>query len=53
MFDVVDMHLQEITNDIQVEDDKFECTSKLNWVDIWGWMKTTVSLANVADRDLY
>ena len=36
------MYLEEIIENIQLENDKFECKSKLNRDDVVGWLKTIV-----------
>ena len=47
------MYLEEIVNDIQLENDKFECKSKLNRDDIMGWLKTIAGFANACGGDFY
>lgn len=40
------MYLEEITNDVRLESDCFECKSRLNRDDVIGWMKTIAGFAN-------
>lgn len=40
------MFLEELTNEAQLENDRFECKSILNRDDIIGWMKTIAGFAN-------
>ena len=47
------MYLEEIVDDIQLENDKFECKSKLNRDDIVGWLKSVAGFANAAGGDFY
>ena len=39
------MYLEEVIDDIQLENDKFECKSKLNRDDVVGWLKTIAGFA--------
>ncbi len=47
------MYLEEITENIQMESDKFECKAKLNRDDIVGWLKTIAGFANASGGDFY
>lgn len=47
------MYLEEVINDIQLENDKIECKSRLNREDIVGWLKTIAGFANAAGGDFY
>lgn len=47
------MYLEEIIEDIQLENDKFECKSRLNREDIVGWLKTIAGFANACGGDFY
>lgn len=47
------MYLEEIINDIQLENDKFECKGKLNREDVVGWLKSIAGLANASGGDFY
>lgn len=47
------MYLEEIINDVQLENDRFECKSKLNRQDVVGWLKTIAGFANAYGGDFY
>lgn len=47
------MYLEEITDNIQLENDKFECKSKLNRENPIGWLKTVAGFANASGGDFY
>lgn len=47
------MYLEEILNDIQLENDKFEAKSRLNRNDVIGWLKTVAGFANASGGDFY
>ena len=47
------MYLEEIIDNIQLENDKFECKSRLNRDDIVGWLKTIAGFANAKGGDFY
>lgn len=47
------MYLEEIINDIQLENDRFEAKSKLSRDDIVGWLKTIAGFANAEGGDFY
>lgn len=47
------MYLEEIIDDIQLENDKFECKSRLTREDIVGWLKTIAGFANAQGGDFY
>ena len=47
------MYLEELIDDIQLENDKFECKSKLNRDDVVGWMKTIAGFANAQGGEFY
>ena len=47
------MYLEEIMNDFQLENDKFECKSRLNRDDVVGWLKTIAGFANASGGDFY
>ncbi|MCD7884914.1 MAG: putative DNA binding domain-containing protein [Lachnospiraceae bacterium] len=47
------MYLEEIIDNIQLENDKFECKSRLNREDAVSWMKTIAGFANASGGDFY
>lgn len=48
------MYLEEIINDgAQLENDKFECKSRLNREDVVGWLKTIAGFANAYGGEFY
>ena len=47
------MYLEEITNEIPLESDKFECKSMLNREDIVGWLKTIAGFANASGGSFF
>lgn len=47
------MYLEEVIDDIQLENDKFECKSKLNRDDVVGWLKTIAGFANAQGGEFY
>ncbi len=47
------MYLEEIIENIQLENDKFECKAKLNRDDIVGWLKTIAGFANASGGEFY
>lgn len=47
------MYLEEIIDDIQLENDKLECKSRLNREDVVGWLKTIAGFANASGGDFY
>lgn len=47
------MYLEEIIENVQLENDKFECKSKLNREDVVGWLKTIAGFANASGGDFY
>ncbi len=47
------MYLEELIDDIQLENDKFECKSKLNRDDVVGWLKTIAGFANAQGGEFY
>lgn len=47
------MYLEEIIDDIQLENDKFECKSILNREDVVGWLKSIAGFANASGGDFY
>lgn len=47
------MYLEEIIENIQLENDKFECKSILNREDVVGWLKTIAGFANAGGGDFY
>ncbi|MGN1190870.1 MAG: ATP-binding protein [Candidatus Ornithospirochaeta sp.] len=47
------MYLEELINDIQLENDKFEAKSILNREDVLGWLKTIAGFANASGGDFY
>lgn len=47
------MYLEELMNDIQIENDRFECKGKLNREDVIGWLKTIAGFANARGGDFY
>ncbi len=47
------MYLEEIVQDVQLENDRFECKSKLNRDDVIGWLKTIAGFANAIGGEFY
>ena len=47
------MYLEEIIENVQLENDKFECKAKLNREDVVGWLKTIAGFANASGGDFY
>lgn len=47
------MYLEEVIDDIQLENDKFECKSKLNRDDVVGWLKTIAGFVNAQGGEFY
>ncbi|MBO5281778.1 MAG: putative DNA binding domain-containing protein [Lachnospiraceae bacterium] len=47
------MYLEEIIEDVRLENDRFECKSKLNRDDVVGWLKTIAGFANAFGGDFY
>lgn len=47
------MYLEELIDGIQLENDKFECKSKLNRDDVVGWLKTIAGFANAQGGEFY
>jgi predicted HTH transcriptional regulator len=47
------MYLEELIDDLQLENAKFECKSKLNREDVVGWLKTIAGFANASGGDFY
>ena len=47
------MYLEEIIEDVQLENDKFECKSMLNREDVVGWLKSIAGFANASGGDFY
>lgn len=47
------MYLEEIIDDILLENDKFECKSRLNREDVLGWLKTIAGFSNASGGDFY
>lgn len=47
------MYLEELVEDVQLENDKFECKGKLNRDDVVGWLKTIAGFANAIGGDFY
>ena len=46
------MFLEEIIDNVQLENDKFECKGILNREDVIGWLKTIAGFANASGGDL-
>ena len=42
------MYLEEIVDNIQLENDRFECKAVLNRDDVVGWLKTIAGFANAS-----
>ena len=40
------MYLEELIGNVQLENDKFECKSRLNREDVVGWLKSIAGFAN-------
>lgn len=47
------MYLEEITNEIMLENDRFECKSVLNREDSVGWLKTIAGFANAVGGSFF
>jgi len=47
------MFLEELNEDIQIENDKFEAKAILNRDDVVGWLKSIAGFANAKGGDLY
>ena len=47
------MFLEELIEDIQLENDRFECKGRLNRDDIVSWLKTIAGFANANGGDFY
>ena len=47
------MYLEEIAENVQLENDKFECKSVLNREDVVGWLKSIAGFANATGGDFY
>lgn len=47
------MYLEELIDDIQLANNKFECKSKLNRDDVVGWLKTIAGFANAKGGEFY
>ena len=47
------MFLEEIIDNVQLENDKFECKGILNREDVIGWLKTIAGFANASGGDFY
>lgn len=47
------MYLEEIIEDIQLENDKFESKAVLNREDVVGWLKSIAGFANASGGDFY
>lgn len=47
------MYLEEITNNVQLENDRFECKSRLNRDDVVSWLKTIAGFANACGGEFY
>ncbi len=47
------MYLEEIINNIQLENDKYESKSRLNREDVVGWLKSIAGFANASGGDFY
>ncbi len=47
------MYLEEIVQDVQLENDRFEGKSKLNRDDVIGWLKTIAGFANAVGGEFY
>ena len=47
------MYLEEIVENVQLENDKFECKSVLNREDVVGWLKSIAGFANATGGDFY
>lgn len=45
------MFLEEIIDNVQLENDKFECKGILNREDVIGWLKTIAGFANASGGD--
>ena len=47
------MFLEEIIDNVQLENDKFECKGILNREDVIGWLKTIAGFATASGGDFY
>ena len=47
------MYLEEIIENIQLENDKFEAKALLNRDDVVGWLKSIAGFANASGGDFY
>ena len=47
------MYLEEIIEDVQLENDKFEAKSILNRDDVVGWLKSIAGFANASGGEFY
>ena len=47
------MYLEELIEDVQVENDKLECTALLNRDDVIGWLKSIAGFANASGGEFY
>ena len=47
------MYLEEIIEDTEIENDKFEAKAVLNREDVVGWLKTIAGFANAAGGNFY
>ena len=47
------MFLEEIDSSASIENDRFECKSRLNRDDVVGWLKTIAGFANASGGDFY
>ena len=47
------MYLEEIVDNIQLENDRFECKAVLNRDDVVGWLKTIAGFANASGGEFY
>lgn len=47
------MYLEELIEDVQMENDRFECKSILNRDDVIGWLKTIAGFANAYGGEFF
>ena len=47
------MYLEELIGNVQLENDKFECKSRLNREDVVGWLKSIAGFANALGGEFY
>lgn len=47
------MYLEELTGNLKLENDEFECKSKLNRDDVVGWLKSIAGFANASGGEFY